>query len=106
MPHPPPADQPKVPVAVAWYAPEQWERWKEVVEDPQNFEETHAEWQGAFIRGVLFLRDEGFDPHKIPVDIDELVEWCRRNKRPIDSGARSEFAADKLRAQLRPPSAS
>ena len=106
MPHSSPKDEPRVPVAIAWYAAEQWQRWKEVVDDPQNFEETHAEWQGVFERGLLYLRDEGFDPHKVPVDVDELVAWCRREGRPADSAARSAFAADKLRAKLRPPSAS
>lgn len=97
---PPSGSTPRVPVAVAWYSAEQWQRLKEVVEDPQNFEETHAEWQGVFARGLRYLQDQGFDAHKVPVDVEELVDWCRRNQKPIDGSARSDFAAQQLRTKL------
>src|SRR5262245_40151965 len=87
----------KIPVAIAWYAPEQWERIKQVVADPQNFEESHAEWEVSFQRGMHYLSDLGYDVHKVPVDVDELLAWCAAEGRPVDGDARSAFAADKLR---------
>jgi hypothetical protein len=91
----------KVPVAIAWYAADQWQRLKEVVDDPQNFEETHAEWQGVFERGSRYLADQGFDVHRVDVDVEELAAWCRDQERPIDGKARSDFAAHKLRQKYK-----
>lgn len=91
----------RVPVAIAWYTAEQWERLKQVVDDPQNFEETHDEWLGVFQRGMQYLREQGYDPHKVPVDVDELVQWCGEQQRPVDGESRSAFAAEKLRATFR-----
>ena len=95
-----PSQQPKVSIAVAWYFPEQWERLREVVADPQNFEETHAEWQASFDSGMLFFKDRGFDAHRVPVDVDELTAWCQKHSRPMDGKAGLDFAAEKLRAEF------
>ena len=33
---------------------------------------------------------------KVEVDVEELLEWCRQQGRPVDAAARAEFAAEKL----------
>ena len=33
----------------------------------------------------------------MPIDLNELAEWCANNDMPIDGNARSQYAAMKLR---------
>ncbi len=33
---------------------------------------------------------------RVPVNVDQLVNWCAKQDRPIDSSARAEFAVYEL----------
>jgi len=82
---------------VAWYRAEQWARLLEVAVDRSSLERTHDEWQAMASRGLADLARTGVSARKVEVDVDELVDWCRSEGRPVDGAARAAFAAWKLR---------
>jgi hypothetical protein len=94
-------DQNAVPMGVAWYSRKQWDRLLEIAEDRNNIEDTYEEWEANAEVGFRRLSRPGFVPQKIDIDVEELICWCKLKKRPVDGAARSIFAAEKLREQIK-----
>ena len=44
---------------VAWYRPEQWERLRDIVPDPEALEETYEEWLAMATRALSRLAEQG-----------------------------------------------
>ncbi len=82
---------------VAWYRPEQWPRLLEASVDRSKLERTHDEWRTLATKLLADLARDGVWAQKVDVDVDELIEWCRSEGRPVDAPARAAFAALKLR---------
>jgi hypothetical protein len=87
--------QPSV-VGIAWYRREQWNRLREISSDRDDLEETYDEWVGDAVKALENLHAAGIDPVKVPVDTEELVEWCRGKERPVNGQSRSSFVAEKV----------
>jgi hypothetical protein len=83
-------------VGVAWYRAEQWERLREVADDPERLEMPYEEWQQGAEEALQRLTKEGLDPIPVPVDVEALIQWCREHNRPIDGNTRAEYAAHRL----------
>lgn len=81
-------------ICVAWYRRDHWQRLREASADVDELEEEYDEWLQAVQRHIARL-PHGLGVRKIDVDVDELVGWCKRNRRPVDATARSEFALEK-----------
>ena len=81
--------------ALAWYKPEQWSRLREVSVDRDDLEDTFQEWVTGAEALSQAMREAGMHVEQVEIDVDDLVDWCRRNKRPVDSAARSELAIEK-----------
>ena len=86
-----------MPVSIAWYRPEQWQRWLRVVDDRDSFEGTFEEWEANATEQLATLRGQGLRVQKIQLDVDEVQHWCLMQKRLLNAEARSEFAAESAR---------
>jgi hypothetical protein len=87
-------------VGVAWYAPEQWERLREISADVHNLEDTYKEWKASAENALKTMSASGAVAYKVAVDVEELLKWCNSKNRPVDGAARSEFAWEKLMEEL------
>ena len=58
---------------------------------------TYDEWVDAMPDRMAELERLGLKLHKIDVAIDELVAWCRANKKAVDGEARAEYTTRKCR---------
>jgi hypothetical protein len=83
----------KVVTGLCWYSAEQWPRLREVAPDPGELEETHEEWLAMMRRSLRSLRDGGIPYQLVDIDVEELVTWCKRKGKPINSSSRAEYAA-------------
>lgn len=83
-------------VGVAWYRQEQWARLYEIADDREYLGMTYEEWQQGAEEALQRLAKQGLDPVPVPVDVEELLQWCREHNRPIDGNARAEYAAYRL----------
>jgi len=99
----PKPDKSAVIMAVATYSREQWDRLMEVADDRNELESSWEEWKTSHEERIAHLRQQGFEPMEIPVDVDALQEFCRRRGLRNDSGVRAEYAA--CQAQRRRQSA-
>ena len=93
-------------VGVAWYSKEAWQQLRKVASDPELLEPTYEDWVEMATASLSEVRAAGLSPEMIEVDISRLVEWCREQKRPIESSARAAFAAQILRLKREGPSRS
>ena len=82
-----------MPIAFAWYRPEQWALLKTYSIDKEEIEDTFAEWVEHAERSYKEYENSGLNMHKILIDIDALVEWCKEVDMPVDGEARSKYAA-------------
>jgi hypothetical protein len=90
-------------VGVAWFRQAEWDRLRASAADPGVLERSYAEWLAVFERSMRTLRDAGVMAEKVEVRVAELEAWCLEEKRPLDSAARSEFAALLLHRKYHPP---
>jgi len=89
-------DGQEVRLGVAWYECDQSARVREVAADPNVLEETYEEWVTIAERAIRTLRAAGESVARVFVNAEELVEWCKEQKRPVDRQARAEFASWRL----------
>ncbi|MEW6440006.1 MAG: hypothetical protein AB1640_03645 [bacterium] len=82
---------------MAWYSAEQWPLLRDVSVDRDVLEETHSEWLAFAEELFAALTEKGISAVKVPVDVNELVAWCRDRGLRVDGAARADFAADCLR---------
>jgi hypothetical protein len=86
-------DDQEVRWGVARYERDQWARAREVAADPSVLEETYEEWVAIAERAIRTLKAAGESVARVSVNAEELVEWCKEQKRPMDRQARAEFAS-------------
>ncbi len=85
-------------MGVAWYKPGDWERLEELCPDLKGIWQSYEQWRTATARKMSQARMSGRRVEKVEVDPEDLLAWCKRQDRTeIDSAARAEYAADKLR---------
>jgi hypothetical protein len=82
---------------VAWFDRDQWERLRDVAEDPDRLEDSYDEWVAMAERACADFEAQGMLIERVPVDAEALVAWCNEHERPIDGAARAEFVAKELR---------
>ena len=84
-------------LGVGWYRSEQWALLLSVSIDRDELESTHAEWLASAESSLETIRSTGRNPIKIDIDVEELLNWCKKKNIPIDGDARAHFIADKTR---------
>jgi hypothetical protein len=87
----------KARIAIAWYKPEQWALLKAYSTDKEVIEDTFEEWAEHAEKQFEGMRKEGLKMHKVVIDIDALVAWCKERDLPLNAEARSQYASELLR---------
>ena len=83
-------------IAYAWYRREQWALLRGASVDSDCLEEFYDDWLPFAEKSFKQRKADGLDIHKVDVDVEELIEWCREKNLPLDGAARASFAATKL----------
>lgn len=86
-------------LGIAWYGEQEWTRMRLVCSDPEEMDNSYAEWRDAAEKAIEDLRKLGQAVEKVDVDIDEFLRWCRLHGRKTDKASRAEFAVACLRAK-------
>ena len=89
----------KTVLGMAWYQADQWDELRAVSADVDDLESTYEEWLAFAERKLSQLRAKGVILEKVPVDLDELVQWCESEGVKVDGRSRANFAAHKVRLQ-------
>jgi len=81
---------------IAWYSSQQWADLIRAVSDPEELESTYEEWQAVIRRSVPDFIDKGMNLVKVPVDVAELISWCKQRSKRIDADAPAQYVVEKL----------
>lgn len=81
-------------IHLAYYRKEDWDRLIASIDDPESMDDTWEEWHQNFLKGKTGLILEGFEVKDIPVDIDKLIQYCRKRGIKNDGNARSQFVVE------------
>jgi hypothetical protein len=84
-------------LALAWLRRDDWPRWQAIDPELPAYETWLAKGQR-----LVELLGPGLVV-KIDIDLDEFLEWCRANERPIGRDARAQFAGAARAAESRVP---
>lgn len=87
-----------VELGIAWYRPEQWTSLRALATDPEELEQTHAEWLAVVTRSIADLRRTKVVVKKIDVDVHELARWCQDRGQPLNGSSRAMFVTEKMEA--------
>ena len=83
-------------VALVRYRLEDWERWRQSVDDPEAFQGPFEEWREKSDAMARRLENARLEIVWIEADPDRMAEWCRaRGCRNIHE-RRMQFAAEQI----------
>lgn len=82
---------------ILWWTPEQWEKAKQISADSHVFDDSYQEWKEGAEKALKNFRDLGLTVYQIDIDLDELIDWCKKKNRLLDGNARSEFVSGKVK---------
>ncbi len=77
-------------LAIAWFRKEDWPRWRAI--DP-DFEPDYDRWLRKVEAEMKKRESSEYVLDKVIIDPDEFTDWCRVNRRKVDSRARAIYAA-------------
>jgi hypothetical protein len=84
-------------IGIAWYRKEQWFILRQVVENPNDIEDTYEEW----LKNANILKkelvDSGLAVEEVDVDMQDVINWCKKGNKTINSNNISEYVVFKLR---------
>lgn len=83
-------------VGFAWYRADQWHRLHELDAGATELHDRYEEWVAAAERSIVELASHGIVVERVPVDVDEIAEWCLRQGKRFDGAARSQFVVELL----------
>ena len=90
----------KTVLGVGWYDQKQWDLLLEHSVDRNDLESTYAEWLVGVAETMDNLTGSGIHCERIPVDVEEMIAWCRENGYPFDGESRSVFISLKTKEKL------
>ncbi len=91
----------KVKIGIGWYREEQWNLLRENSVDVDKIENTYFEWVVNANEAIKNFENLGQSIVKIDIDVNELIEWCKKNNIPVDGESRSKFISLKTKEKSR-----
>lgn len=78
-------------IGLAWYYKEQWDKIRANSADRADLEEKYEDWETHALAMVTKMEADGYKVHRIYIDVEMLLAWCRRKGIPVDGYARSQY---------------
>ena len=83
-------------IGIAWYKKEQWFILRQVIENPNDIENTYEEWLNNAINLRKTLIDSGLTVEEVEIDIQDVKSWCKKDNKTINSNNITEYVVFKL----------
>lgn len=87
----------KINAAQCWYAPEQYDEIKAMMEDGHLLPLAYADWKAGAEQREQQARSHGAAPVRVPFDPAEFRRFCTHFRVPLNTESRQKYAA--LKAQ-------
>ena len=81
-------------VAIGFYTPDSYAELKKIADDKSTLCDTYADWLVEFTKAVQAFEAKGLNVKPITINIDDLKDWCRKNKVKNTGSSRSKYVAE------------
>jgi|SRR5580700_4901275 hypothetical protein len=75
-----------------WPSPENYDRFREIMDDGNKFPHSFNEWQIMAQRQTEFAKSHGITIKPVPFDEEKFIVFCREHKLPRSSKGRAAYA--------------
>ena len=86
---------------IAWYRADQWDLLLKVSADRDKLEPTYFDWLSFALDHEKELIKNKIPFHKVEIDINELISWCKTTNKAINGESRAAFVVHKLKLALK-----
>jgi len=83
-------------VGLVRYSKEDWNRWRETVDDRELFESSWESWVRTAEARAERLRRARLEVIWVDAEPDAMAEWCRARGYRNDSERRHQYAAEQI----------
>ena len=83
-------------IGIAWYKKEQWFILRQVIENPNDIENTYEEWLNNAINLKKTLIDSGLTVEEVEIDIQDVISWCKKDNKTINPKNITEYVVFNL----------
>lgn len=80
-------------IGIAYFQKDEWDRLLSTAQDREALEDTYEEWEASVARLVRNARKVGTQLIKVPVSVEDILEYCRQENVPQDAAARNGLVA-------------
>ena len=87
-------------LGIGWYREDQWDLLLKYAVDKEDLEPTYTEWLEGVTERMEEFSKSGIQCEKIPVDVEEIVQWCRDRGYPFDGASRSVYFSIKTKERF------
>ena len=87
--------------AIASYKPDQWEALLASAADRENLEDTWEQWNAGVEKLIAKFEAKGIPYVRVPLDIEEIKQFCEEQGIPNDGKARVNLAIRKAEQNKR-----
>jgi len=84
-------------IGIGFYRREQWHLLIETAADAHILEKTYDEWLELLDSSIEKIRSYGVEPELVDVDVNELLDFCKRQGLQNNAMARSGYIAELAR---------
>ena len=89
-------------VGVPWYDVDEWEKIKNICEDPESFHKTYMQWLSYADKATVSLTKQGKPFERVKIKADEYENWCTKNKVKKNRSTRIKYVQHQLQKKLNP----
>ncbi len=88
-------------LGVGWYKKEQWPLLREKSKDAEELEETYDDWVANSNDTINNLSKSNYYIEKIEIDVEELIEWCKKENCVLNGESRSKYITLKTKEKFK-----
>lgn len=81
-------------IGIAWFEENDWEEWKKISED--QLEDNYDDWLVEASLSKSNLEEEGYTVKQVNITPNNFKNWCKKNKKRLDSSSRSQYVSELL----------
>ena len=81
-------------VKLAYYRKKDWKRFIKINDDKESMHSSWKEWHKDFQKMKKNLISEGYHVIDVEIDLDKLIDYCKKKGIKNDGKARSQFVQE------------
>jgi peptidoglycan hydrolase CwlO-like protein len=80
-------------IKIAYYRKTDWKKLLKAIDDPENMHENWKDWHKSFLKTKKELKTFGFKIKEMTIDINDLIEYCKKRNIQNTGQARSQYTS-------------